>query len=138
MFQIAKQFIHRQLNTADSLPSHARHNKGFALNELRRKRRVGVTRKTSANGTARFLLWSDRMARGFESKSVESQQEESQRAKTLRRALSAEEREAKARRDGLELALAQTQSEMQAACKPAHREMLKLRLEAIQGQIRDL
>lgn len=78
------------------------------------------------------------MARGFESKSVESQQEESQRAQTLRPALSAEERDAKARRDGLQLALAQTQAEMQAACKPAHREMLKLRLEAIQGQIRDL
>ena len=31
------------------------------------------------------------MARGFESKSVESQQEEAQRAKTLRPALSAEE-----------------------------------------------
>ena len=78
------------------------------------------------------------MARGFESKSVESQQEESQRTKTLRPALSEEQREAKARKDGLQLALAQTQSEMMAACKPAHREMLKLRLEALQGQIRDL
>lgn len=78
------------------------------------------------------------MARGFESKSVESQQEESQRVTTLRPALSEAERDTKARKDGLELALAQTQSEMQAACKPAHREMLKLRLEAIQGQIRDL
>jgi hypothetical protein len=78
------------------------------------------------------------MARGFESKSVESQQEESQRVKTLRPALSAEERDAKARKDGLELALARTQSEMLAACKPAHREMLKLRLEAIKAQIRDL
>jgi hypothetical protein len=78
------------------------------------------------------------MARGFESKSVESQQEESQRVKTMRPALSAEEQELKARKDGLALALAQTQSEMMAACKPAHREMLKLRLEAIQAQIRDL
>ena len=78
------------------------------------------------------------MARGFESKSVESQQEESQRAKTLRPALSAEEAAVRSRKDGLELALAQTQSEMTAACKPAHREMLKLRLEAIQNQIRDL
>jgi hypothetical protein len=78
------------------------------------------------------------MARGFESKSVESQQEESQRAKSLRPAMSADELEAKARKDGLELALAQTQSEMLAACNPRHREMLKLRLEAIQAQIRDL
>ena len=92
----------------------------------------------SANGTARFLLWSDRMARGFESKSVESQQEESQRAKSLRPALSQQELETQTRREGLALALAQTQSEIIAACKPAHREMLKLRLEAIQSQIRDL
>ena len=78
------------------------------------------------------------MARGFESKSVESQQEESQRAKSLRPALSADEAAKQARKAGLELALAQTQAEMGAACRPAHREMLKLRLEAIQAQMRDL
>jgi hypothetical protein len=78
------------------------------------------------------------MARGFESKSVESQQDEAQRAKTLKPALSAEDLERLARKSSLELALARTQSEMSAACRPAHREMLKLRLEAIQAQIRDL
>ena len=78
------------------------------------------------------------MARGFESKSVESQQEEAQRAKTMKPVLSAEETARQARKAGLELALAQTQAEMTAACKPAHREMLKLKLEAIQAQIRDL
>jgi flagellar biosynthesis/type III secretory pathway protein FliH len=78
------------------------------------------------------------MARGFESKSVESQQEEAQRAKQMKPALSAEEQARQSRKTGLELALAQTQSEMSAACRPAHREMLKLRLEAIQAQIRDL
>ena len=78
------------------------------------------------------------MARGFESKSVESQQEEAQRAKTVRPPMSAEEKERQARRKGLELALAQTQSEITAACRPAHRDMLKLKLEAIQAQIRDL
>lgn len=78
------------------------------------------------------------MARGFESKSVESQQEESQRAKNLKPAMTEEELARQSRQQGLEMALAQTQSEMMAACKPAHREMLKLRLEAIQSQIRDL
>jgi hypothetical protein len=78
------------------------------------------------------------VARGFESKSVESQQEEAQRAKTLRAPLSAEEQKRQSLKAGLELALAQTQSEMSAACRPAHREMLKLKLEAIQAQIRDL
>jgi hypothetical protein len=78
------------------------------------------------------------MARGFESKSVESQQDEAQRAKILKPALSAEDLKRLARKSSLELALARTQAEMSAACRPAHREMLKLRLEAIQAQIRDL
>jgi hypothetical protein len=78
------------------------------------------------------------MARGFESKSVESQQEEAQRAKAFRPALSAEELARQAQRAGLELALTQTRAEMSAACRPAHREMLKLRLEAIQAQLQDL
>jgi len=78
------------------------------------------------------------MARGFESKSVESQQEEAQRSKTMKPALSEEEKARQSQKAGLELALAQTQAEMTAACRPAHREMLKLRLEAIQAQIRDL
>ena len=78
------------------------------------------------------------MARGFESKSVESQQEEAQRSKSTRPALSPEDQARQSRKTGLELALAQTQSEMANACRPAHREMLKLRLEAIQAQIRDL
>ena len=71
------------------------------------------------------------MARGFESKSVESQQEEAERAKASRPAVSPKNRRAGSGRRGLELALAQTQAEMSAACKPAHREMLKQRLEAI-------
>lgn len=78
------------------------------------------------------------MARGFESKSVESQQEDAQRAKTMRPALTTEELARQTRKAGLEMALARTQSEMSAACRPAHRDMLKLRLEAIQAQIRDL
>ena len=78
------------------------------------------------------------MARGFDSKSVESQQEEAQRPKTLKPVLSADELARQSRKAGLELALAQTQAEMAASCQPAHREMLKLKLEAIQSQIRDL
>jgi hypothetical protein len=78
------------------------------------------------------------MARGFDSKAVESQQEEAQRPKSLRPSMTPEEKERATRRTGLELALAQTQAEMTAACRPAHREMLKLRLEAIQAQIEGL
>jgi hypothetical protein len=78
------------------------------------------------------------MARGFESKAVESQQEEAQRRTTLKPELSIEEQQRAARQAGLELALARTQAEMNAACRPAHREMLKLRLEAIRAQIEGL
>lgn len=78
------------------------------------------------------------MARGFESKSVESQQEDAQRARTIRPPMTEEEQARQARKTGLELALSQTQSELAAACRPAHREMLKLRLEAIRTQIEDL
>lgn len=78
------------------------------------------------------------MARGFESKAVESQQEEAQRRKTLKPELSTEEQQRAARQAGLELALARTQAEMNSACRPAHREMLKLRLEAIRAQIEGL
>jgi len=78
------------------------------------------------------------MARGFESKSVESQQEEAQRTKSIRPALSAEDQARQSRRKGLELALAEAQTALATSCKPAHREMLQLKLEAIQAQIRDL
>lgn len=75
------------------------------------------------------------MARGWESKSVESQQEDLGRSGGSKRALTAEERERLTARTGLELALARTQAELQAACHPAHRDMLRLRLEAIHGQL---
>ena len=78
------------------------------------------------------------MARGFESMAVESQQEEAQRQQTLKPLVSTEEQQRATRKRGLELALAQTQAEMGAACRPAHREMLKLRLDAIQAQIEGL
>jgi hypothetical protein len=78
------------------------------------------------------------MARGFDSKSVEAQQEEAQRPKSLRPPMTAEEKERATRRTGLELAMAETQAQMGAACQPAHREMLRLRLEAIQAQIEGL
>jgi hypothetical protein len=78
------------------------------------------------------------MARGFDSKSVEAQQEEAQRPRALRPAMTQEEKERATRRAGLQLALAETQAQMLSACQPAHREMLKLRLEAIQAQIEGL
>ena len=77
----------------------------------------------------------DCVARGFESKSVESQQADAGRKTVLGPELTAEQRDRAVKKAGLELALAQTQAEMTAACRPAHREMLKLRLDAIRAQL---
>ena len=65
-----------------------------------------------------------RMARGFESKDVEFQQAEAERRKRSVRELSADEREAQARRTTIELALARARADLAAARRAAHRRML--------------
>ena len=78
------------------------------------------------------------MARGWESKAIESQQDDAERKAANGPALTPEERARHQQKAGLQLALAETQAQMGAACRPAHREMLKLRLEAIQAQLKAL
>jgi hypothetical protein len=75
------------------------------------------------------------VARGWESKSVESQQDDAREQKAVRPALTGEERDRLNRRRTLEMVVAQTQSELQMACHAAHREMLRLRLEALQAEL---
>ena len=75
------------------------------------------------------------MARGWESKAVESQQDAAQERRTVRPALTADERARAERRRTLELALARTQAELQAACHAAHRDMLRLKLEALEAEL---
>ena len=76
------------------------------------------------------------MARGFDSKFVESQQDDAQaRKKNPRPELSSEERARIDRRKTLEMALARTQAELQAACHAAHRDMLRLKIEALQAEL---
>jgi hypothetical protein len=75
------------------------------------------------------------MARGWESKGVESQQQDARERQPRRRELTAEERDRATRRLTLEMALASAQAELQAACRPAHREMLRLKLEAIRTEL---
>jgi hypothetical protein len=75
------------------------------------------------------------MARGWESKSVESQQDDARATQRPRRDLTPLEREQLERRRTLELAMARTQSELLAACHPAHRDMLRMRLEALQAEL---
>jgi hypothetical protein len=78
------------------------------------------------------------MARGWESKSIESQQDDAGRKPAGGPELTAEQRDRHQQKAGLQLALAETQAQLGAACRPAHREMLKLRLDAIQAQLEDL
>jgi hypothetical protein len=78
------------------------------------------------------------MARGWESKSIESQQEDAAGAKVRGPELTAVERDTLQKRRSLELALAQTQAELIAACRPAHRDMLQGRLAAIRQALDEL
>jgi len=78
------------------------------------------------------------MARGWESKAVESQQDDADRERRLQPALTEDERARLQQRRTLELALAQTQAELGAACRAAHRDMLQERLTAIRSQLEAL
>jgi hypothetical protein len=80
------------------------------------------------------------MARGFESKSVEAQQEEAARG---RKSLSgpppsAEQRARQERRQTLELSRKRAKSDLGRAAAPAHRRMLEQALEALDAQLAEL
>jgi hypothetical protein len=81
------------------------------------------------------------MARGWESKSIEAQQEEagrSERRKDGRTEVSPEERSRIERRRSLELARTRAADDLSRATAPAHRRMLEQALAAIEAQLRDL
>ncbi|HWS52765.1 MAG TPA: hypothetical protein VN228_01450 [Pyrinomonadaceae bacterium] len=77
------------------------------------------------------------MARGWESKAVESQLEEREGRETGRPALelSPEERARLARLDSLKLSRARTLEQLERAASPAHRAMLKRTLLALEKEI---
>ena len=75
------------------------------------------------------------MARGFESKDVEFQQAEAQRAPNNRPALSAAEREAAARRRSIELSLARARGELAKATSSTHRRMLENAITDLERQL---
>jgi hypothetical protein len=81
------------------------------------------------------------MARGWESKSIEAQQEEAERSEGRRSArteLGPEERSKMERRRSLELARTRAADDLSRATAPAHRRMLEQALAAIEAQLRDL
>ncbi len=75
------------------------------------------------------------MARGFESKDVEFQQAEAERGRTLGRTLTADEREAQARRRTIELALTRAKADLGAARNAAHKQMLAEAIAALEAQL---
>jgi hypothetical protein len=79
------------------------------------------------------------MARGFESKQVESQQEEAARGRALPGPeLSADERARLERRRALELSRARAQADLSRATAPAHRLMLEHAIAALESELRTL
>jgi hypothetical protein len=81
------------------------------------------------------------MARGWESKSVEAQQEEAgrlDRRKGGRAALGPEDRLKAERRRSLELARTRAADDLTRATASAHRRMLEQTLAALEAQLRDL
>jgi hypothetical protein len=77
------------------------------------------------------------MARGWESKSVEEQQEAAARDRAARQAPAptpADQAKAQ-QREGLRLARARTLASLQGACQPRHRAMLEQQLAHLDAQL---
>lgn len=80
------------------------------------------------------------MARGFDSKSVEYQQEEAQRSRerARKRAVTVEDVAKIQRRRTLELAHARAAADLERAAAPAQREMLHRALAALESEMASL
>jgi hypothetical protein len=78
------------------------------------------------------------MARGWESKNIESQQEEAQRRRDSGSALTPEEQQKQVRRRLLELSRARAAADLDRATAPAHRTMLEEALKALDRQLSEL
>ena len=78
------------------------------------------------------------MARGWESKSIEAQQDEAARVKTTRRALSEEERQREVRRQTLTLTRARASEDLARATSPKYRALLEQTIAAIDAHLVEL
>ena len=76
------------------------------------------------------------MARGWESKAIESQQEDAQRGARPGRSMTAAEREEASRRRTLELARARALADLSRALQPAHRALLERTIAGIDERLR--
>jgi hypothetical protein len=75
------------------------------------------------------------MARGFESKDVEFQQAEAERAKTERPSMTPAERAVQDRRTTLSLSLSRMRADLQRATSPAHRRMAEQAIAALEAEL---
>lgn len=78
------------------------------------------------------------MARGFESKSVESQQEEAARERVTKPTLTPEQRVMAEQRASLELNRARAVADLGRATAPQHRRMLEQAIATIDEQLAHL
>jgi hypothetical protein len=79
------------------------------------------------------------MARGWESKSVEQQQEEmSEQRRPLRAAISAGEQQRNRKREGLLLSKERLSQQLIAAVNPRHRQMLEQALAELDSRLSSL
>ncbi len=75
------------------------------------------------------------MARGWESKSIESQQEEASRQPKRQPILSEEQRARAAKRRTLQLTRARTVADLERASSPTHKRMLEQAIAALDQQL---
>jgi hypothetical protein len=78
------------------------------------------------------------MARGWESKSVEAQQDEASRDRVSKPPLTAAQRMIGERRTTLELTRARTAADLERATAPHHRRMLEQAIATIDEQLAQL
>lgn len=79
------------------------------------------------------------MARGWESKSIEQQQEEmAERRKAPGLPVSPEQQELNRKREGLQLSRERLVQQIKAATNPRHREMLEQAIAELDSQLRSL
>jgi len=76
------------------------------------------------------------VARGWESKSVEQQQDEAASKKERHELLTPEQIAERQRRQGLELSRQRILQQLQVACNPRHRQMLQRALAELEERLR--
>ena len=104
------------------------------------QRTVVEAREEHAQSTSRprERQYAGDMARGWESKAVESQQDDARHKGRSGPALSAEDLERRQKADAITLALADTTAQLQAACRPLHRDMLRQRIAALEALLAEV